>query len=547
MMRSMLWPFFSQQRRIAMSGNLNPPIDPSPDATATIASKDHGIPIRLATREITAALVWTFAADVLIFRLATYLSVAIFVVLTPILFRYAATSRPHSRSLAVCGMLSALVALRLLWQGSPLAIGSAILLIVAMSMAASGVVPFVLEGFLWFGRSLVDGANRISRYRMTHQAIDQVRNHHRLASIFLPAAAVLAFGGIFVMANPDLVSWVGTHVRSAWKFTFNWLSNFSVWEIPFCVLALTIGVGLIRPLRPFLRFGSNSEDESIATTAESGLYSAYRNTLIAVTSLFAAYLCFEFWTLWRRDFPEGFYYAGYAHQGAAWLTIALGLATVSLSIIFGRSLLADPRMPQVRRWAWIWSAENLLLALAVYNRLMIYIGYNGMTQLRMVGLFGITAVVIGFALVVYKIANTKNFWWLLRSQMLALTIVVIAYSVTPVDYLAHRYNVSRVNAGYSAPSVMLAVKPISDEGLLSTFHLLEHPDPIIREGVQARLAIREAELSAKLTTHWSEHQGATRMLAARLADHPELSTRFANPAERRSTLQRFKDYAMQWY
>lgn len=266
-----------------------------------------------------------------------------------------------------------------------------------------------------------------------------------------------------------------------------------------------------------------------------------------MTSLFAAYLCFEFWTLWRRDFPEGFYYAGYAHQGAAWLTIALGLATVSLSIIFGRSLLADPRMPHVRRWAWIWSAENLLLALAVYNRLLIYIGYNGMTQLRMVGLFGITAVTIGFALVVYKIAKTKNFWWLLRSQMLGLTIVAITYSVTPVDYLAHRYNVAKVNSGYAAPAVMLAVKPISDEGLLSTFHLIEHSDPIIREGVRARLAIRDAELVAAGDTHWSELQGSTRMLASWLAEHPDLSAQFKSAIDRHSTLQRFHDYAMQWY
>ncbi|MFG0265044.1 MAG: DUF4153 domain-containing protein [Rhodopirellula sp. JB055] len=530
-----------------MSSNLSTPADPLSDSPSNVAGEDRGIPIRLATREITAAVVWTFAADVLIFRLATYLSIAIFLVLTPILFRYAAQNSPHRRSLAICGALAGLVALRLLWQGSPLAIFSATVLVVAMSMAASGVVPFVMEGFLWFGRSFVTGIDRISRYRLTSQAIDQVRSHHRLASVLLPVGAVLAFGGIFVMANPDLVSWVSGRVQSAWNLTLDWFSNFSVWEIPFCVLALTIGVGLIRPLRPHLRFGDHSENQPAVASAESGLYFAYRNTLIAVATLFAAYLCFEFWTLWRRDFPEGFYYAGYAHQGAAWLTIALGLATVSLSVIFGRSLLADPRMPKVRWWAWIWSAENLLLALAVYNRLLIYIGYNGMTRLRMVGLFGITAVAIGFALVVYKIATTKNFWWLLRSQMLALTIVVIAYSVTPVDYLSHRYNASRVNSGYSAPSVMLAVKPISDEGLLSTFCLLEHPDPIIREGVQARLAIRQAELAASGSTHWSEQQGSTLRLVSRLADHPELATRFASPVDRQSTLQRFKDYAMQWY
>ncbi|MCC9640651.1 DUF4173 domain-containing protein [Rhodopirellula sp. JC740] len=530
-----------------MSTNIQSSTDSTPDRFGKPAEETQIIPVRLATREITAAIVWTFAADVLIFRIGTYLSLAMFLVIAPIIYRYAANSRPHRRSLLVCAGLSALVALRLVWQGSPLAIFSAVVLLIALSMAASGVVPFVLEGLLWFGKSFVTGANRLSRYRFTNTAIHSVRRHNQLAAILLPVGAVITFGGIFVMANPDLVSWVGTQFQTGWNFAFDWIQGLSVWEAPFCVAALLVGIGLIRPLRPWLQIGSKETNESALAPAESNLYSAYRNTLIAVTGLFAVYLCFEFWTLWRRDFPEGFYYAGYAHQGAAWLTIALALATVSLSLIFGRSLLSDPRLPNVRRWAWIWSGENLLLALAVYNRLLIYIGYNGMTQMRMVGLFGITAVVIGFALVVYKIAKTRNFWWLLRSQMMALTIVIIVYSATPVDYIAHRYNAARVNDGYLAPSVMVAVKPISDEGLISTFALLDHPDAIIRDGVRARLAQRQTELVAAHSSHWSDYQASTRTLAKWLAAHPHIAKSFETFTERQTAITRFRQYAMQWY
>ena len=55
------------------------------------------------------------------------------------------------------------------------------------------------------------------------------------------------------------------------------------------------------------------------TPAKAFVYPAFRNTLLTVIALFAAYLVFEFKTLWFRVFPEGFYYSGYAHQGAAWL------------------------------------------------------------------------------------------------------------------------------------------------------------------------------------------------------------------------------------
>ncbi len=47
-----------------------------------------------------------------------------------------------------------------------------------------------------------------------------------------------------------------------------------------------------------------------------------------------------------------------------------------LSLIFRGRVLADPRLPRLRRLAWLWSAENMLLAAAVYHRLFIYIGFN---------------------------------------------------------------------------------------------------------------------------------------------------------------------------
>jgi Domain of unknown function (DUF4173) len=507
----------------------------------------NAIPIRWIWTEILAVGLWTLAADVLVFRIATHLSFAIFLVLAPILYRIAASEKPHRRAMVWCCVLSAMVATRLIWLGSPLTVVAAVILIIAMSMAASGVMPWVLEGLVWCARSIFDGALRATRYRWTDDALQSVRSHHRIASIVLPIAAVLTFGGIFVMANPNLVTWVGAKIQLGWNQIYGWLSNLSAWEAPFCIGALFVGIGLMRPAFPHLRFGSETNLLVTSGDAQSSLYGAYRNTLIAVTALFSLYLGFEFLTLWRRDFPVGFYYAGYAHQGAAWLTIALALATISLSIIFGRSLLSDPRLPQMRIWAWIWSAENLLLALAVYNRLFIYIGYNGLTRMRWVGLLGTTAVVIGFGLVVWKISKNRNFWWLIRSQMLALVLVVIVYGFTPVDYLSHRYNVMKVVSGQEAPSVMLAVKPIDDEGLLALFSLADHSDSIIRDGIRARLAIRQDELEKSSPTHWTEFQGATARLEKKLQSRPDIAATFAARADRDQALRLFVKHTMQWY
>jgi hypothetical protein len=281
------------------------------------------------------------------------------------------------------------------------------------------------------------------------------------------------------------------------------------------------------------------------------LYAPFRNTLLTLIVLFGIYLVFEFSTLWGREFPDGFYYAGYAHQGAAWLTFALALATGLLSLIFSGTVLQDARLAGLRKLTWIWSAQNLLLAAAVYNRLMIYVGFNGMTRMRTVGFFGITLVVVGFALVLWKIRQHYGFWWLIRAQLIALVLTVIGYGLFPVDWVAHRYNTARVSAGYLHPSVMIAVKPTDDEGMLPLIELVDVDDKTIREGVQAMLAQRQREIESESTSepwHWTKYQGSTAALYRRMDANASKWDRFwKSPRARNESIEKFRDYAMQWY
>ena len=89
-----------------------------------------------------------------------------------------------------------------------------------------------------------------------------------------------------------------------------------------------------------------------------------------------------------------------------------------------------------------------------------------MTRMRVVGLFGISAVLIGFLLVLWKIARNRGFLWLLRRHLWTVAIAVYVYSVIPVDVFVMQYNVRRILAGDSAPSVQISVHPISAEGVL---------------------------------------------------------------------------------
>ncbi len=507
-------------------------------------------------QEWIAVALLVVLTDVTVYRGAGYAGVAALLLLAPPLLWLGTGRWQASRtSFIIAGMLGALAA-RSAWLGSPLGTFCGIALLVAFAMTLNGWRPYLPELFLYYIQAPFAGiAGAFGYYaagRRTAPCISPVA----MLSVGLPLAAVCLFGTFFILANPDLA----TSFADTWRRLAAWLQRqWETWtlsldELAFCVGVVLLSIGLLRPLMKSPHSAGDAEAEpvkSVPQAREVLYYGAIRNTLVAVNVLFAVYLTFEFATLWFRAFPPGFYYAGHAHEGAAWLTAALALATLVLSLIFRGEVLHDARIGALRRWAWIWSALNLLLALSVYNRMYIYIDFNGMTRMRTIGLFGISAVVVGFCLVLWKILHNRGFLWLVRQQLATVAVAAFLFVLTPVDWLVHSYNVRQITHGDLAPSVQISVHPINAEGILAIQPLVDCPDEIIRDGVRAMLAERwlaaQKTVQERATLGWTSHQLADQRLLTQLeATRPKWSE-FLDDSKRAAAKQRFDNYAYQWY
>jgi hypothetical protein len=119
--------------------------------------------------------------------------------------------------------------------------------------------------------------------------------------------------------------------------------------------------------------------------------------------------------------------------------------------------------------------------------LLIYVDFNGMTRMRVVGFLGISAVVGGFVLVLLKIVQRQKSIRLIRRQVWVLAFAIYLYIVLPVDILVHRYNVKRIMAGSPEPCVQISEHPISIDAITQLLRLLDCEYPIIVDGVQATL------------------------------------------------------------
>jgi len=213
-------------------------------------------------REVMAIAIWTLLADVLIFRTLGYSGPALFFAAVPLLFAVGCHRAHLNRAWMIVTALLLIVAARLVWSGSALTIFSALLLVVALAMASAGAMPLVLEGFLIAGRMIVDGMRRIAMFRWSSLSRSQNLNtspsefvprseaRTLLVTYGLPVLAAGVFGSIFILANPDLLDAVSVRLSRMTRSMMDWLQGMSIWELPFCVLALLVGAGLLHPAFP---------------------------------------------------------------------------------------------------------------------------------------------------------------------------------------------------------------------------------------------------------------------------------------------------------
>ncbi len=536
--------------------------------------------------DIALVVVWIWGVDGLVYQIGTHLAWGLLLMAAVAFLASLRFRRANYRSSSWVALTLVLLGLKLIWGGSLLQIACGLCLLVCYAMALAGYTPFMPEAIGFIGLMCVGATQRVRAYRFVAHGSSSVAMRPAL-SVALPIGIVLCFGTLFVLANPDIATGVGRQFRAAFDSLGRMLTGFHVGEAMLWLSSGFLLLGLLYPAHAFL-LAERKPAELEQVPELSGMYLACRNTLLSVIVLFAVYLVFEFATLWFRTFPENFYYAGYAHQGAFWLTVALALATVVLSAIFRGSVLADGRLDSLKRLALIWSIENLLLSAAVYNRMLIYIDFNGMTQMRVVGLLGITSVVAGFMLVVVKLYRDKGFVWLLHRQLWVPAMAVLLYAVLPVDWIVNRFNVAQIQSGNLAPSVQIVAHQVSAEGVLPLVALIDCEDQKIRDGVRAILAAWADDLKNNVASPytrtyegvyrgnwkskynhrtpwllvnagfsrtdratertWQSFQLSTYLLQGKLNSiQPKIAPFVVDPKARDSAIDEFFEYAYKWY
>src|SRR5262249_5552525 len=142
-----------------------------------------------------------------------------------------------------------------------------------------------------------------------------------------------------------------------------------------------------------------------------------------------------------------------------------------------------------------------------FRRITMYVTYGGLTELRILGIFGTTLATVGLAIVVLRVALRRTMLWVLRRQLDAFALALAIFVASPTSWISMRYDVARIGAGQYRPLLHLFQQRITPEAIPAMLPLLDHEDPMVREGVAARLVEVQAQSDMESTeiTRWAEY------------------------------------------
>lgn len=541
------------------SGIIPPPVPPPVLLAIPQPDRKERLGLPLTFVDTTVLVLLTVLADVCLYGAAgglggAVLLLAVFVGLHSL---HGRVTRGHAlvATLSVVAIAGVLV-----WYAWWLTVFVAMVAILVISVRLWRPEWSLLESLWASCETVLNAPNRLYGHLVAHRhrSADQGKKGVPGKVIAIPLAVSILFLFIFSAANPV----VSEAFSRVWSRIGDWLSHLvdylNVGRAIFWLVWALVFAALIRPLiRSAAIDKLMSLDLSLVphdlVDEDRVNFQAAFMTLVCVNVVFLGYNAMDFVYLYfKATLPAGINWTAYTHQGCGWLTLALLVSSVVLGTVFWKQHNFHPRSGQLKLLAYIWIAQNAVLAVGTLRRIGMYIDFSGLTHLLLTGIYGAILVMAGIVIMAIKVRDNRNAVWLLRRYVAAFAVGVTMLALTPQGVVCARYNVARVLEHKPHAMWPLVLKDLQPDALPYLIPLLDYTDPdgkkvkekLVREGVAAILGMKLANLERdQLTSPWSRWQASSWWAIKNLRPVKERLHQITGPAQWASASQRLRaDY-----
>jgi hypothetical protein len=300
----------------------------------------------------------------------------------------------------------------------------------------------------------------------------------RLPTLILPVAGSFVFILLFANANPLIGEALGrVHVGSL----FTGLSplRLAIW--------LLLGLLIWSLLRPAKLAPLAAQAGGEAVTLPGVSLASVTLSLLAFNTIFAVQNGLDIAFLWSgAPLPKGVALAEYAHRGAYPLiaTALLAALFVLVTLRPGSEMAASGT---VRRFVYLWIAQNVLLVASTMLRTLDYIEAYSLTRLRISALAWMALVAVGLLLICYRLWRRRSDAWLINANFAAAAALLTGCAFLDLGAVAAEWNV-RHTRDVGGPGAALDLCYLNGLGSSSLLPLIEVESrripPALRDRVQ---------------------------------------------------------------
>ncbi|QPF88258.1 DUF4173 domain-containing protein [Bradyrhizobium genosp. L] len=259
---------------------------------------------------------------------------------------------------------------------------------------------------------------------------------------FVPVLLGGLFVFLFATANPLFAKWIGelnpgdpTSYLSISRMLFWILALALVWPFLHVKWRRSVGVAAAQP-------PSLTQDPVVPARIMDLLGTgAILRSLILFNLLFAIQTVLDAIYLWGNGtLPADITYASYAHRGAYPL-IATALLAAGFVLITMRPRGPAEQSRVMRALVYVWVGQNILLVISSMLRLDLYVQTYLLTYWRIAAFVWMLLVALGLILILTRIVLRRSNAWLVRANLISLTAVLYACSLTNFGAEIADYNV----------------------------------------------------------------------------------------------------------
>ncbi len=395
------------------------------------------LPVKIAATLALAAL-----ADWLFYDQRLGLSVVIFGVALACASLFVNLGNLDHRRLLLAGTI---VLAGLLPAIEELNAASLVIIVLALGAALMLTTNHHLDGLAAGASSLLD-LYLVGPFRLFRDVIFAF-NWPALTKGFTLWCVPLVLGSLFVLlfvaANPLLAKWIGQLNPGDPS------SYLSIGRALFWIAALALVWSFIqvkwRSSAEFAddarRFAANDPPRTADIMSFLSAGTILRS-LILFNLLFSIQTILDLIYLWgNATLPADVTYASYAHRGAYPL-IVTALLAAGFVLVTMRPGGAGERSHVMRTLVYLWIGQNVLLVISSMLRLDLYVQIYLLTYWRVAAFVWMLLVVLGLVMILARIVLQRSNDWLIRTNLLALTVVLYTCSLINFDAIIAGYNFS---------------------------------------------------------------------------------------------------------